>query len=151
GDRVRWLADGSLEFLGRVDQQVKIRGFRVELGEIEAVLGGHPAVHQCVAAVREEPAGDKRLVAYWAARPDATATSTDLRAYVQDRLPAYMIPAHFVRLERLPMNGHGKVDRRALPAPDSRRSEPPTPCAAPRNAVEQQLAAIWAGVLGLET
>ena len=133
GDRVRWRPDGTLEFLGRLDDQVKLRGFRIELGEIEAVLGGYPDVSRCVATVREDSPGEKRLVAYWVARPDARATSGDLREYVRARLPDYMIPAAFVRLDGLPMTVHGKIDRRALPAPDPTRPDLGTGHVAPRS------------------
>ena len=113
GDRVRWLADGNLEFLGRWDDQVKIRGFRIELGEIEAVLASHAAVRQCAVSVREDTPGDKRLAAYWVAQPGATATPSDLREHLRIRLPDYMVPAAFVRLEALPLNINGKVDQKS--------------------------------------
>ena len=112
---------GNLEFLGRTDEQVKIFGFGIEPGEIEAVLGSHPAVRQCVVTVRDGPLGDKRLVAYWVARPDAAATPHNLREYVRAKLPDYMVPAVFVRMEGLPLTPNGKVDRGALPPPDAGR------------------------------
>ena len=132
GDLVRWRADGTLEFLGRLDEQVKLRGFRIELGEIEAVLAGHPDVSRCVVAVHEDSPGEKRLVAYWVARPDATAIPGDLREYLRARLPDYMMPAAFVQLDVLPLTPHGKINRRALPAPEPTRFDVGTGYVAPR-------------------
>ncbi|HEX2207961.1 MAG TPA: amino acid adenylation domain-containing protein [Longimicrobium sp.] len=142
GDRVRAGADGVLEFLGRVDHQVKVRGYRVELGEIEAVLGMHPAVRG--AAVT---AADGRLVAYVAAADGAAPGAEALRAHLGARLPEYMVPATWVMLDALPLSPSGKVDRRALPAP------PAASCAEyveSRTDTERALAAIWADVLGME-
>jgi thioesterase domain-containing protein/acyl carrier protein len=150
GDQVRWLPDGNLEFLGRLDQQVKIRGFRIELGEIEAVLGSHPAVGRCVITGHADSLADKCLAASWVAQPGAKATPNELREYVRTSLPDYMIPARFIQLGSLPMNRHGKVDRRALPLGDAHRPELTTAYAAPRNQIEEQLATIWAELLGLE-
>ena len=144
GDRVRWRSDGNLEFLGRIDEQVKIRGFRIEPGEIEALIARHPAVREAVVLARENGAGDKRLVAYVAAEKDI---EEELRAHLQASLPSYMVPAHFVRLERLPLTEHGKVDRKALPEP---RSDPHTGFTPPTTQTETVLARIWAEVLGLE-
>ncbi|HEX7240168.1 MAG TPA: amino acid adenylation domain-containing protein, partial [Longimicrobiaceae bacterium] len=118
GDRVRWLAGGELEFLGRMDQQVKIRGFRVEPGEVEAVLSGLPQVREAVVMVREDEPGQKRLVGYVVPREGAELSTAELRARLGERLPEYMVPGAFVTLERLPLNASGKVDRRALPAPE---------------------------------
>ncbi|HEU4559125.1 MAG TPA: non-ribosomal peptide synthetase, partial [Longimicrobium sp.] len=147
GDRVRWLADGSLEFLGRTDFQVKVRGFRIEPGEIEARLLEHAAVREAVVLVRENNSGEKRLVAYVAG--DETATADVLRAHLSERLPEYMVPAAYVRLETLPLTPNGKVDRGALPAPEgdafsARLYE------APSGKTEEAVAAIWAGLLGVE-
>jgi amino acid adenylation domain-containing protein len=150
GDQVRWLPDGTLEFLGRLDQQVKLRGFRIELGEIEAVLGSHPAVRRCVVSVHADSLADKCLAAYWVAQPGAKTTPNDLRQYVGASLPDYMIPARFIQLGSLPMNGHGKVDRRALPLGDAHRPELTMAYVAPRNQNEEQLATIWAELLGVE-
>ncbi|RKG68716.1 condensation domain-containing protein, partial [Corallococcus terminator] len=147
GDKVRWLPDGSLDFLGRTDFQVKLRGFRIEPGEVEAVLRSVPGVRDAIVVVREDSADDKRLVAYVVA---SNVSPTELRAHLQQKLPEYMVPAAFVLLDALPLNANAKVDRKALPAPEA-----PTSSAerfvAPRNATEQQLAAIWAEVLRLKT
>jgi amino acid adenylation domain-containing protein len=147
GDRVRWLADGSVEFLGRTDHQVKVRGFRIEPGEIEARLSEHAGVREAVVLVREDTPGEKRLVAYVAG--DETAGADVLRAHLSERLPEYMVPAAYVRLDALPLNPNGKVDRRALPAPEgdafaTRGYE------APSGRVEEEVAAIWAELLGAE-
>ena len=145
GDRVRRRTDGALEFLGRVDFQVKLRGFRIELGEIEAALRSHPAVGGAVARVHEE-AGDARLLAYVVPRaPDAPPAGTELRAFLRERLPEYMVPSAFVALDAFPLTPSGKIDRRALPAPDA-RPEVRT-FVAPRNPREQALAEIWREVL----
>ncbi|HEX2190549.1 MAG TPA: amino acid adenylation domain-containing protein, partial [Longimicrobiaceae bacterium] len=145
GDRVRWLPDGSVEFLGRTDHQVKIRGFRIEPGEIEARLREHPAVRQAVVLAREDAPGEKRLVAYVVGEAAADA----LRAHLDACLPAYMVPAAYVPLEALPLTSNGKLDRGALPAPDgaayARRGHEP-----PRNLTERVLAEIWTEVLGVE-
>ncbi|MBV9109352.1 MAG: amino acid adenylation domain-containing protein, partial [Gemmatimonadetes bacterium] len=141
GDRARWRADGALEFLGRLDEQVKIRGFRIEPGEIAAVLRQHEGVHECAVVARED-AGEARLVAYVVGDADAEA----LRAHLRRSLPEYMVPAAFVALDALPlMPGSGKLDRRALPAPDLAAGEPSY--VAPRTPVEEVLAGIWAEVL----
>jgi amino acid adenylation domain-containing protein len=150
GDVGRWTADGDLEYLGRIDEQVKVRGFRIELGEIQAALAAHPALGEVVVVLRTEPTGEKLLVAYFGARPGTSVPLKELRRYLQERLPDYMIPAAFVQLERLPLTAHGKVDRRALPAPDSVRPELGETYVAPRNEVEEALAAVWARVLRVE-
>ncbi|MFI9366967.1 amino acid adenylation domain-containing protein, partial [Kitasatospora sp. NPDC053057] len=144
GDLVRWSADGILEFLGRADDQVKIRGFRIELAEVEAAFTAHPGVGQALALVREDQPGDKRLVAY----VTGEATPGELRSFVSDRLPAYMLPAAVVVLDALPVTGNGKVDRRALPAPDYTGTPEGR---APRTAQEQSLCELFAQVLGLAT
>ncbi|HEV3050682.1 MAG TPA: amino acid adenylation domain-containing protein, partial [Longimicrobium sp.] len=146
GDLCRWLADGTLEYLGRTDFQVKVRGFRVELGEIEARLAAHPGVREAVALALEDGAGGKRLVAYFVGE---ALESEALRAHLSEQLPDYMVPAAFVRLEAVPVTPNGKLDRRALPAPDgdafaAREYE------APLGETEEALAAIWAELLGTE-
>lgn len=150
GDRVRCRPDGALEFLGRVDEQVKIRGFRVELGEIEARLAAHPEVRDAVVAARTE-GSENRLVAYLVLVPEAVATPADLRRFVQETLPDYMVPSAFVVLDTLPLSPTGKVDRRALPAPGTtERSTLEAAFMAPASPLEGRLAAIWAEVLGRE-
>ncbi|HET6764330.1 MAG TPA: amino acid adenylation domain-containing protein, partial [Longimicrobiaceae bacterium] len=145
GDRARWMADGTLEFLGRADEQVKIRGFRIELGEIEAALGSDPRVAECVVVAREDVPGDRRLVAYAVPAPGVEADGGDLRDALQGRLPAYMVPAIVVLLPELPLTANGKVDRRALPAPDG--SGAVDRYVAPRTETEHALAEIWAECL----
>ncbi|MFS0516458.1 amino acid adenylation domain-containing protein [Nostoc sp. UIC 10607] len=156
GDLGRWLADGNIEFLGRIDHQVKIRGFRIELGEIEALLIQHSAVQETVVVVREET-NYKRLVAYVVpnfADRDLDSISHDLvpqlRHFLKDRLPEHMIPSAFVLLETLPLTPSGKIDRRALPAPDPVQPQLQDTFAAPRTPTEETLAKIWAQVLGIE-
>ncbi len=147
GDLGRYLPDGNLEFLGRLDHQVKLRGFRIELGEIETVIAAHPAVDQCTVLVLDNEGAPKRLVA-WFVAADATLDLNDLRRYLKDKLPAYMIPSALVQLESLPLNANGKIDRRALPAPDDLR--PADSFAPPRTPVEEALATIWSEVLGAD-
>lgn len=170
GDLARYLSDGNIEFLGRVDHQVKIRGFRIELGEIEATLNLHPNVQKTIVLAREDVPGNKRLVAYvvpnevevLAISEQSSQNSfgynnkfnrkllLELRRFVEERLPEYMVPSTFVLLEALPLTSNGKVDRRALPAPDTTRPELAETYVAPRNPVEEVLAEIWAEVLRLE-
>jgi aspartate racemase len=149
GDRARYRADGVIEFLGRVDHQVKIRGFRVELGEIEAALRAHEAVGDAVVMTREDAPGDRRLVAWVAAGEGAGPSPSELRGFVRERLPEYMVPAVFVMLERLPLNANGKVDRSALPDPEGERQTDQA-YVAPRSELEQQIAAVWREVLRLD-
>ncbi|HEX2091654.1 MAG TPA: alpha/beta fold hydrolase, partial [Longimicrobiaceae bacterium] len=145
-DRVRWRADGVLEYMGRTDFQVKVRGFRIELGEIEAVLGRHPAVREVVAAVREDRPGDRRSVAYVTARDGQALVPAELRTHVGTHLPEYMVPSTVVVLEALPLTPNGKVDRRALPAPEGGEG---AAYVAPRDALELALARAWEEVLGV--
>jgi amino acid adenylation domain-containing protein len=149
GDLARWLPSGDLEFVGRVDHQVKIRGFRIELGEIEVVLGQHPKVRECVVLAREDVPGDQRLVAYAVAREGSSLGVSDLRSYLRDRLPDYMVPSAFITLEAMPLSPNGKIDRSALPAPDGTRLEPDEAFVAPRTPLEETLTEIWAKVLGV--
>ncbi|HLL45149.1 MAG TPA: condensation domain-containing protein, partial [Longimicrobiaceae bacterium] len=147
GDRARWLPDGTLEFLGRVDRQVKIRGFRIEPGEVEAALAAHPQVREAVAVVREDAPGERRLVAYVEAVPGAQPAPGELRAWAQGRVPEYMVPAAFVVLDRIPLTPTGKLDRGALPAPpDAGGADAEDE--APRTPTEEVLAGIWAELLG---
>jgi len=151
GDMARHLPDGNVEFLGRIDDQVKIRGFRIEPGEVEAVLGEHPALQKTVVVAREDAPGDKRLVAYVVPAAGAAPAPSELRAFLLDRLPEYMVPAAFMVLDALPLLPNGKVNRRALPAPEKTRSEPEATFVAPRTSVEEVLAVeIFAKVLGVE-
>jgi acyl carrier protein len=145
GDRARWLADGRLEFMGRKDDQVKLRGFRIEPGEIEAVLREDPRVREAVVVVREDVPGEKRLVAYVVPVEEGGVGGAELRKVVGARLPDYMVPSAFVTLEWLPLNPSGKVDRRALPAP---QPEVEAAYEAPRNEIEELLCTIWMDVLG---
>lgn len=151
GDRVRWMPDGQIEFLGRLDHQVKVRGYRIELGEIEAVIGSHPAVRDVVATVRPDRSGDRRLVAYVVTHPGADmpgGVEQAIRDYLLPRLPEYMIPSAILQLDALPLTTNGKVDRRALPVPDEARPAA-GPVVAPRSDVERRLASIWQDLLGI--
>lgn len=149
GDLARWRRDGRLEVVGRIDHQVKLRGFRIELGEIESVLAAHDRVAQAVVVCREDRPGDKRLVAYLvAAEGDVEIDIAALRAAARERLPEYMMPSAFVAMERMPLTPNGKVDRRALPAPDA-DAFAVAEYTAPRNTEEETLAALWAEVLGI--
>jgi acyl carrier protein len=149
GDEARYLPDGRIDFLGRADFQVKIRGFRIELGEIEAALCAHPAISEAVVVAREDSPGDKRLVAYLVHEQGAGATQGELRAYLRERLPDYMIPSAMVVLESLPLTPNGKVDRRALPAPGHENSSESGSFVPPEPGVETTLAGIWSEVLGV--
>ncbi len=149
GDRARYLLDGTLEYLGRLDEQVKIRGYRIEPGEIEAELTCHPGVKASVVAVHEDGPDDKRLVAWFVPSRVSTLTGDELRAHLARKLPAYMVPASFVALEELPLTPNGKIDRRALPPPPAERPELPEEFHPPRGPVEEAVAAIWEDVLGV--
>jgi amino acid adenylation domain-containing protein/FkbH-like protein len=150
GDLVRFMADGSLEFLGRMDLQVKVRGFRIELGEIESSLSRHAGVEACVVVAREDEAGAKRLVAY-VVGPSRLATGAgELRRFLSEKLPEYMLPSTFVFLDELPLTPNGKVDRRALPAPDQGRPDLEIKYVEPGDILEQGLAKIWEAVLGVQ-
>jgi amino acid adenylation domain-containing protein len=151
GDLVRWLPSGDLEFLGRIDDQVKIRGYRVELREIEAALELHPLVAAAVVAAREEASGDRRLAAWIVPRDPAVApAAAELRGFLRERLPDYMVPAAFTALASLPKTPSGKVDRRALPSPERPRPDDDGNYVAPRTPSEEVVAGIWREVLGLE-
>jgi acyl carrier protein len=147
GDLVRRNADGELEFLGRADFQVKISGFRIELGEIEALLETLPAVHQAVVMAREDRPGDKRLVAYLTIRPGEHVSASMLRQVLAEKLPPYMVPGHFVFLEKLPLTSNGKIDRKALPpVPSENQSD--SAHLEPRSDLEETLRTIWCEALG---
>ena len=149
GDLARYLPNGELEYLGRIDEQVKIRGFRIELGEIEALLAQHPAVRESVVVVREDEQGDKRLVAYAIPQTAQSPQIGELRQFLKEKLPGYMVPNAIVILESLPLTPSGKIDRRALPAPDS-QPELQDKYVAPSTPIEAMLVQIWAEVLKVE-
>nr|QEO74872.1 condensation domain-containing protein [uncultured bacterium] len=142
GDQVRYLHDGNIEFLGRLDHQVKVRGFRIELGEIEATLLSHCAVSEAVVVTREDEPNDKRIVAYVVCENGSRPLPDELRSFLREKLPDYMLPAAFEYLENLPLTANGKIDRRALPAPDQTRPELGT-YVAPRTPIEEILASLW--------
>ena len=147
GDHARYLADGNIEFLGRSDNQVKLRGYRIEMGEIEAVLSQYPGIREAVAMVREDVAGDKRLVGYVVEREEVSRDAIELRTYLKEKLPDYMVPSAIVFIGVIPLTPNGKIDRRALPVPEGiQRSE----WVAPRTLVEAKIAKIWTEVLRLD-
>jgi acyl carrier protein len=151
GDLARYLADGALEFLGRMDHQIKIRGHRVELGEIEMALKQHPSIMDLVVVARKDSTEDQRLVAYVVLHKDYLATTVnDLQNYLMKQLPAYMVPSAIVFLEALPLNSNGKIDRKKLPSPESTRLEQEKQLVAPRNSVEEAVVASWSKVLGIQ-
>jgi len=150
GDLARYLPDGNIEFLGRIDNQVKIRGFRIELGEIEAAIAQHPSVQQTVVTASEDNPGDKRLVAYIVPHPEQALTTDELRRFLKQKLPDYMVPSAFVFLDALPLTPNGKIDRRALPLPNSSRPDLEETFVAPCTLTEQQIADIWIQLLKLE-
>ncbi len=147
GDRARYRADGVVEFLGRSDQQIKLRGHRIEPGEVEAVLARHEAVREAVVVLREDATGDARLVAYVVPRAGASAVATELRSWLQERLPEPMLPSHFVWLESLPLTPNQKLDRKALPPPDGWESAQSDPSSTPPGGLEQSIAQVWRDVL----
>jgi len=149
GDRVRFLPDGQVAFLGRIDDQVKIRGFRVETNEIINLLSQHPAVKACTVVARDDAGHPRRLVAYVAPAPDAQLSNGDLRSFLGKNLPEFMMPAVFVRLSSLPLSESGKVNRFLLPAPDDSNIVRDQQFVAPRTATEKRVASILAPLLGL--
>ncbi|MDF5727414.1 MAG: amino acid adenylation domain-containing protein [Rhizonema sp. PD38] len=150
GDLGRYLPNGDIEYLGRIDYQVKIRGFRIELGEIETVLAQHPAIRETVVLARETHSGDKQLVAYVVKSKERTLTTSTLRNFLREKLPEYMLPVVFVFLDILPLTPNGKVNRQALPNPDTTRPELDEAFVAPRTSEEKVLAEIWNQILGLK-
>jgi amino acid adenylation domain-containing protein len=150
GDLARFVGDGEIEFVGRVDQQVKVRGFRIELGEIETVLSRHPGLREAVVVAREDVSGAKRLIAYVVAREEPPPATSELRNYLKRTVPDYMVPSAFVVLEALPLTATGKVDRNALPEPEQARPELAQVYVAPRTAVEEVLCGVFSEVLQVE-
>ena len=150
GDLVRYLPNGDIEFLGRIDHQTKIRGFRIELGEIEAVLRQHRAVQETVVMVREDNPGDQRLVAYVVPAQEPAPAAAELRDFLRQKLPEYMVPSAFVTLSAMPLTPNGKVNRRALSRPGQMDLAPKGSLVAPRDGLESQLVDIWESVLGVQ-
>ena len=150
GDIARFRTDGTIEFLGRADHQVKVRGFRIELGEVESVLAAHPAVAQAVVAVREDQPGSRHLAAYLRPVTAPLPPGTELRAFLGERLPDYMVPSTFTELETFPLTPNGKVDRQRLPAPDGRRAASALAVVAPRSELERTIAQVWRDVLAMD-
>jgi amino acid adenylation domain-containing protein len=148
GDLARFVSNGDIEFLGRIDHQVKIRGFRIELGEIEAALDQYPGVRESIVIAREDSPGEKRLVAYLVVSTQSTPSISELHSYMKEKVPEYMVPAAFVILDALPLTSNGKVDRLALPSPTSTPVDG-EPYVAPRNEIEELLTEIWQEVLGI--
>ena len=151
GDQARWLPDGNIEFVGRLDYQIKLRGFRIEPGEIETALARQPAIREAIVTTQDVAEGDTRLVAYITAQPGATIVPVDVRARLQDILPDYMIPAGFIVLDRIPLTPNGKVDRAALPRPDfGVQAGDRPPFVAPRTPTEKLVAQVWSELLHIE-
>jgi hypothetical protein len=151
GDRVRRRHDGELEYLGRTDHQIKVRGFRIETGEIEAALSQCRAVRESVVVGRTDDEGDTQIVAYVVCLPEASFSTDQIRQWLSERLPEYMVPAVFVFLDRLPRTSGGKVDHQALPPPRRERPDLEGEYVAPKDVLEQRIAMLWARVLQLET
>ncbi len=150
GDLARYLPDGNILYLGRLDHQVKIRGNRIELGEIEATLSQHPSVREVVVVAHEYAPGDNRLAAYVVPKQEQSISISQLRDFLSKKLPEYMIPASYTMLDTIPLTPNGKVNRRALPMPNQARPKLNKTYVVPRNATEETLAKIWAKVIGLE-
>jgi amino acid adenylation domain-containing protein len=150
GDLARYMPDGTIELLGRMDHQVKVRGVRIELGEIVARLNQHPAIEEAVVVVRDDAPGDKRLVAYFISGKDPAPSVAELRGFLRETLPDYMTPSIFVPLEALPLSPNGKVDRKALPMPDLVRPELQTAFVPPRTPLEEVVAGVWRQVLAID-
>ncbi len=149
GDLARWLADGNVEFIGRIDDQIKIRGYRIEPGEIETILCQHPGVQAAVVIACEEISGNKYLAAYLVNKPNNSADASKLRKYLRERLPEYMIPTSFVFLKTFPLTSSGKVNRRMLPIPERTREQAGTMYIPAHNDLEAQIEKIWSKILGL--
>jgi amino acid adenylation domain-containing protein len=147
GDLARYLPDGNIDFLGRVDNQVKIRGFRIELGEIETALTQHPAVEQAIVLAREQLTGEKRLFAYIVPSQEQTPSIQEVRSFLKQKLPAYMVPSAFVFLDALPLTPNGKIDRRALPTAEENNLDLGESCVAARTPEEEQMVRVWTEIL----
>ncbi|MBV6623047.1 MAG: amino acid adenylation domain-containing protein [Rivularia sp. (in: Bacteria)] len=150
GDLVRYHSDGNLEFLGRIDNQVKVRGFRIELGEIEALLSQHPAIQKAVVVAIKDESGSRKLVAYIVANGQFQLTTNELRDFLREILPEYMIPSVYIFLKTFPLTQNGKIDRQSLPIPEKVKPELAVDYVPPKTEIEKVLAEIWAEVLGLE-
>ncbi len=150
GDLTRYRRDGNIEFLGRIDDQVKVRGFRIELGEVESALRQHAALRDAAVVAREDAPGDKRLVAYVVPHREPAPSGGELKSFLKQQLPEYMVPSIFMAMASLPLSPSGKVDRRALPAPDMTRPELAHAYVPPRNSTEEKLAALCAELLGVD-
>lgn len=150
GDLVRYLPDGTLDYLGRIDEQVKVRGFRIELGEIETALRRHPAVKEALVVVDDATFAERRLIAYLVTDPATSPANEELRRFLRKSLPDYMIPSGFINLEKFPLSPNGKLDRRALPKPERLNLEADAAYVPPNTPIEEVLAEIWASVLGVE-
>jgi acyl carrier protein len=150
GDVARYLPGGEIEYLGRTDHQVKIRGFRIELGEIEAVLGEQEAVRQALVMAREDTPGEKQLVAYIVPEGDRAPSVSELRQYLMEKLPEYMVPGAFTVLEKFPLLPNGKIDRKALPVPAAIRPQIESGYVAPQTEIERTITAAWQTALHLE-
>lgn len=151
GDLARYRIDGTLEYLGRMDNQVKVRGYRIELGEIEETLADHPGVMACAVLAREDTPGNKQLVGYVVARKENTPPAEDLQRFLSDKLPDYMVPSQLVFLDSMPLTSNGKVDRKGLPAPSPKSVSPAQSRFAPSSEIEKKLSVIWCELLNLES
>ncbi len=149
GDLVRYLSDGNVEFLDRIDHQIKLRGFRIELGEIESALRSHSAIKDSVVLAREDIPGNRQLAAYLIAKDGQLPGSSELRQFLQEKLPDYMIPSFFVQMETFPINPNGKVDRKAFPVPEQTRPDSAKAYVEPRTALEKYLAGLWQEILNV--
>jgi thioesterase domain-containing protein/acyl carrier protein len=150
GDRCRWRSDGNIEFLGRMDNQVKLRGFRIELGDVEAALDEHPSVIQNVVLLRKDPPTENRLVAYYVSEDRIELKVSELRSHLLERLPEYMVPSVLISLDRMPLTSTGKIDRRALPAPELSSPHLNDHYQPPRNKIERDIAEIWCDLLSVD-
>jgi hypothetical protein len=150
GDLARWRGDGTIEFLGRLDQQVKLRGHRIELGEIESVLREHPDVRECAVVASQKSPTDTRLIAYIVPASRNVPAISDLRRFLEPKLPDYMIPTAFVEMEWLPLTPNGKLDRKGLPLPEARRPDAENNFVPPRSDKEQAIANVWRELLHVE-